>query len=228
MSNRFRAPTSQYVYGVLVGQIKDGQENPNGSSPHYEILVDAAGTPYRVAVNVQSVQGSEVLAFSDPNYANNTKLDLASRAGGAQGFTMLTDGPQGNGLDYLRDDLFPLAQMLPIPAAGNGTTLAALLDAQIQRAKGDSSSVIVAVGDKFDDSQTTEKVGYALGRGVHDIHMMQGNSGPFEEDNRINGDGALFIRFSGGETFALFVRFASQATSTDDRGDPSGDAPVQK
>jgi uncharacterized protein YukJ len=200
MSKRSRAPTSQYVYGVLVGQITDGQENPHGSSPHYEILVDAAGTPYRVAVNVQSVQGSEVLAFSDPNYSNNTKLDLASRAGGTPGFTALTDGPDGNGLDYLRDNLFPLMQMQPIAAAGSGESLTTLLDAQIQRAKADSASVIVAVGDKFDDSQTTERVGYALGRGVHDIHMMQGNTGSFEVDNRINGDGALFIRFSDGDT----------------------------
>jgi uncharacterized protein YukJ len=50
---------------------------------------------------------------------------------------------------------------------------------------------------------------------------MQGNSGKFADDNRINGDGALFIRFAGGETFALFVRFATQATETDENGNPS-------
>jgi len=50
---------------------------------------------------------------------------------------------------------------------------------------------------------------------------MQGNAGSFANDNRINGDGALFIRFAGGETVALFVRFTMQSTTTDDRGDPS-------
>jgi uncharacterized protein YukJ len=206
------------VYGILVGRITDGQENPNGKSPHYEILVDAAGTPYRVAVNVQSVQGSEVIAYFDRNYTNDTKLGLAARAAGPHGFSALTDGPDGQGLDYVRDNLFPLAQMRPIPADGNGVTLASLLDAQVERAKQDSLAVVIAVGDGFDDNQSSEQVGFALGRGVHDIHMMQGNIGEFEKDNRINGDGGLFIRFSGGETIAFFARFDTQSTSTDERG----------
>jgi len=50
--------------------------------------------------------------------------------------------------------------------------------------------------------------------------MMQGNSGSFADDNRINGDGALFIRFTGGETVALFSRFSTQATQTDNTGAP--------
>ncbi|MBV8309146.1 MAG: DUF2278 family protein, partial [Planctomycetaceae bacterium] len=43
-----------------------------------------------------------------------------------------------------------------------------------------------------------------------------GNSGSFADDNRVNGDGALFIRYDGGETIALFVRFTTQDTRTDD------------
>jgi len=35
------------------------------------------------------------------------------------------------------------------------------------------------------------------------------------------GDGALFIRFAGSETIALFVRFSSQSTTTNNRGNPS-------
>jgi hypothetical protein len=90
-----------------VGRVTDGQENPGGSSPHYEILVDAAGTPYRVAVNVKSVQGSEVLAFFDPSYTNDTKLGLAALAAGPHGFTALQTGNVYKGLDYVRDALFP-------------------------------------------------------------------------------------------------------------------------
>jgi uncharacterized protein YukJ len=220
MSHRFRQPNSQYIYGVLVGRITDGQENPGGRSPHYEILVDAAGTPFRVAVNVQSVEGSEVLAYFDSKYAQDTPLGLAKLASGLHGFTSLQNGQTFSGLDYLRDNLFPLGQMQPIPADGSGISLSSLLDAQIERAKQDPLAVVIAVGDEFDDSQTNEQVGFNLGRGVHDIHMMQGNSGVFEKDNRIHGDGALFIRFSGGETIALFVRFDSQSTTTDDNGNP--------
>lgn len=46
-------------------------------------------------------------------------------------------------------------------------------------------------------------------------------SGDFAKDNRVGGDGALFIRFSGGEMIALFVRFDTQSTSTDDQGNPT-------
>jgi hypothetical protein len=35
------------------------------------------------------------------------------------------------------------------------------------------------------------------------------------------GDGALFIRFAGGETIALFVRFSTQSTTTNNQGNPS-------
>lgn len=218
---RFRQPSSKYVYGLLVGRVTDGQENPGGKSPHYEILVDVAGTPYRIAVNVRSVDGSNVVAYFDANYTGNTKLNLTELADGQHLFKPLATGVHGEGLDYVRDDgLVPLDRMQPIPPDGGGVTLSSLLDAQIERAKLDPLAVIIAVGDKFDDDQTTEDVGFALGRGVHDIHMMQGNEGAFEKDDRINGDGALFVRFSGGETIALFVRFDTQTTNTDDAGNP--------
>ena len=51
--------------------------------------------------------------------------------------------------------------------------------------------------------------------------MMQGNGGSFADDNRINGDGALFIRFVGGETIALFVRFSTRSTTTNNQANPS-------
>jgi hypothetical protein len=44
--------------------------------------------------------------------------------------------------------------------------------------------------------------------GVHDIHMMQDKRGDFANDSRVNGDGAPFIRYAGGETVALFPRFS--------------------
>ena len=64
-------------YSVLVGRIKDGQEDPEGAgkSPHYEIWVDAAGVNYRIAVNVRSVDGSDVVAYYDPTFTGAAKLD---------------------------------------------------------------------------------------------------------------------------------------------------------
>jgi uncharacterized protein YukJ len=211
-------------YSVLVGRIKDGQEDPEGAgkSPHYEIWVDAAGVNYRIAVNVRSVDGSDVVAYYDPTFTGAAKLDLAALAA-APGLKILETGPGGQGLDYLRDKLFPLNAMKDLPAEGSGVSLANMLDAQIERAKADAEAVVIAFGESFVDNGRDHTFSFSPERGVHDIHMMQGNSGSFAGDNGVNGDGALFIRFRGGETAALFIRFSVQSTDTDDRtGAPSG------
>jgi uncharacterized protein YukJ len=216
---RTKPASQQRSYGVLVGTIHDGREDPAGHSPHYEIWVQA-DTNYRIAVNVRSVDGSDVLAHYDPDFVKPTKLDLTRLAAGAKGFTTLPTGLGGKGLDYLRDDLFPIGAMTPIPAEVQAITLRNLLDAQIKRAKADQDAVVIAFGEFFRDRGRDSTFGFSPELGVHDIHMMQGNRGSFADDNRINGDGALFIRFGDGETVSLFIRFTTQSTTTDDRGDP--------
>ena len=113
---RTKPATQQRTYGVLVGTIHDGRQDPPGHSPHYEIWVQA-DTNYRIAVNVRSADGSDVLAHYDPNFTKPTKRDLASLAAGKKGFTALPTGPGGAGLDYLRDDLFPIDVMALIPTS---------------------------------------------------------------------------------------------------------------
>lgn len=205
------------VYGVLVGQVKDGHIDPTGKTPHYEIWVTAGNASYRAAVNVISQDGSEVMAYFDADYTspNPQKLNLPALAGGAPGFKALSTGPNGQGLDYLRDNLFPLDKMAVIPPEGAGVTLQNLLDGQIQRAKTDSAAVAIVYGQYFQDPGADESFGFSPERGVHDIHMMQGDSGKYAEDVRQNGDGALFLRFTGGETVALFVRFSTQQITVD-------------
>ena len=217
--HRTKPPGQQRSYGILVGTIRDGREDPAGHSPHYEIWVEADQN-YRIAVNVRSVDGSDVVAHYDPDFTKPTKRDLASLAAGKKGLTALPTGPGGAGLDYLRDDLFLIGAMAPIPPDGQGVTLRNLLDGQVERAKADRDAVVIAFGEFFRDPARDPTFGFSPELGVHDIHMMQGNEGSFADDNRINGDGALFIRFAGGETIALFVRFSTQSTTTDDRGNP--------
>jgi uncharacterized protein YukJ len=205
------------TYGVLAGRVKAGRLDPSGKTPHYEIWIEA-GDNYRVAVNVRSVDTSDVLVHYDPAYRLPTKRDLPALAAGAPGFTALSTGAGGAGLDYLRDGLFPLVDMHPIPPDGTGVTLQNLLDGQIQRAIADPAAVAIAFGDAFHDPGRDATFGFSPANGVHDIHMMQGNSGTFAADNRINGDGALFVRYGDGTTMALFVRFATQSTATGEAG----------
>ncbi len=209
------------TYGVLVGSVAAGRES-GGASPHYEILVDAGGQ-YRVAVNVRSVDGSDVLALFDPAFVQATRADLPALAAGAAGFTALETGPAGQGLDYLRDGLVALERMVPAPPEGGAGALGPLLDAQVAKAMADPGSVVLAFGEFFQDPGSDTTFGFSPERGVHDVHMMQGNAGSFAGDNRVRGDGALFLRGSDGVTGALFVRFATQSLDTDPAtGDPVG------
>ena len=72
---RTKPPAQLRSYGVLVGTIRDGREDLAGHSPHYEIWVQADQS-YRIAVNVRSVDGSDVIAHYDPNFTKPPKLDL--------------------------------------------------------------------------------------------------------------------------------------------------------
>jgi uncharacterized protein YukJ len=213
---RSKPANARRTYGVLVGKIVDGQLKPSGSSPHYEVWVRADTKDFRVAINVRSVDGSDLLVHYDPDFQNPTKRNLAALAAGAGGFTALQTGVGGEGLDYLRDGLFPIDTMQAIPESGSGVSLLNLLDGQIERAKADDDAIAVAFGEFFTDQGPDETFGFSPEQGVHDIHMMQGNRGSFADDNRVNGDGAFFIRFTKGETIAFFARFKAQETKTDD------------
>ena len=106
---RAKPLTQQRSYGVLVGTIRDGQEDPAGHSPHYEIWVQADAN-YGIAVNVRSFDGSDVLAHYDPNFTNPTKRHLASLAAGRKGFTALPTGLGGAGLDFCAMTFSPSAR----------------------------------------------------------------------------------------------------------------------
>lgn len=218
--SRMKPAGASRTYGVLVGHVVQGREFGGGKSPHYEILVRADGQ-YRIAVNVRSVDGSDVLAFLDPAFSHPTRPDLAALASGPAGFIALRTGPDGEGLDYVRDGIVPLDRMVAVPPEGGGNALGPQLDARIVAAAADPASVVLAFGEFFQDGGSDSSFGFSPERGVHDIHMMQGNSGSFADDNRVRGDGALFLRAADGNMVALFVRFTTQSTDTD----PSTGAP---
>ena len=88
---RTKPPGAERSYGILVGKIQDGQQNPEGKSPHYEIWVKANGD-YRIAVNVQSVDGSDVLALFDPDFKSPTKLRPPYPGRRNIGFHLVADG----------------------------------------------------------------------------------------------------------------------------------------
>src|SRR6185369_7218859 len=59
--------------------------------------------------------------------------------------------------------------------------------------------------------------GFLPGNGIHDIHMNQGNSGQFVDDDGVWQDGGLLVYFPSVDRWtAIFLKFQSQSWHTDD------------
>ena len=100
-------------YGVLKGRALAGRTEHVDDTPHYQAHVYAAGSHFRVAVNVKSSESPpELLFLVDENFQHpvtSRLLDLPL------GFTELQRQPGGVALDFIRFNLFDRTQMRPMP-----------------------------------------------------------------------------------------------------------------
>jgi hypothetical protein len=101
---------------------------------------------------------------------------------------------------------------------GPDNDLADRLDHYVQRAIGDGAPVVYAFGQRWGPEGSADKVfGFRPGNGVHDIHMNQGNSGRFRDDDGVWQDGGLLFHFPTQDQWvAILLAFQSQAWHTDD------------
>ncbi|HWW96711.1 MAG TPA: YukJ family protein [Edaphobacter sp.] len=219
-------------YSVLAGRPTAGKV-VSGASAHYQITMQAAGGPFTVAVNIQSVDGSEVLYAIEEGFA---PPDLAALLALPMGMTALKSVAGGLALDYVRSTvggapMITRAQMTLLPNQGAKAKGLSVEAEAIQRAKAralenavvtllnmtiaDMDGVIYAFGSAFSDKGRVD--------GIHDIHMNQGNpsAGGFNKDNGVWQDGALLIHLpSKGTWTAVFIAFQTESWSTDSVGNP--------
>src|ERR1700722_7662548 len=85
-------------YSVLAGRPTAGKV-VSGASAHYQITMQAGGGTFTVAVNIQSVDGSEVLYAIEEGF---TPPDLAGLTALPMGMTALKSEAGGLALDYVR------------------------------------------------------------------------------------------------------------------------------
>lgn len=208
-------------YGVLAARAVDRRREGSTDTPHYQIhLVDAAGTHFRAAVNVQSQQApSELLYLLDEDFAHPVTDQLSAAPAG---WTPLPPRPGTGALDFVRDKLFDRSAMrtLPPDLPGADNDLADLLDRHVLEAIADPHAVLYVFGQRWPTEPTVpDKVfGFTPGNGVHDVHMNQGNSKRFSADDGVWQDGALLIHLPGRSRWiAVFLAFQSQSWQTDDR-----------
>jgi uncharacterized protein YukJ len=215
-------------YGVLRAAVVDRRVETS-DTPHYQIHLRGAGADYRAAVNVRSQQRPPELLYLAVDAFSHPVLDQLGSL--PDGFTDLPGKPGGPALDYIRGNLFDRAGMRPVPTAEPGpeNDLGDFLDHYVRRALGDPAARAFVFGQSWGpEPSIPDKIFHFLpGKGVHDIHMNQGNSGRFADDDGVYQDGALLLHFPGpGEWVAIFLAFQSQAWHTDDiTGHKLPDAP---
>ena len=221
-------------YSVLKGRPTAGKV-VSGSSAHYDITVQAASGSFAVAVNIESVDGSEVLYAIQPNV---TPPDTAGLAALADGVTPLPSQPGGLALDFVRETVngAPLITrqamtLLPIatstsaflnedrgtvtdPADTGAHALENAVVALLNQAVSDPDSIVYAFGSAYADHGAVD--------GIHDIHMNQGNpTDNHGSDNGIWQDGALFLSLPAQGTWtAVFLAFQTESWNTDNQGNP--------
>jgi uncharacterized protein YukJ len=206
-------------YSVLKGDPTAGRV-VSGNSPHYQITVQGDGGPFTVAINIQSVDKSEVLyvvdhAFVPPNPAGLLALPT--------GMTKLPSKPKGLALDFVRSkvgkaQMVDRKSMVLLPKVFTATARHNDLHNEVvdllNRAIADKDGTIYAFGSAFADAGKVD--------GIHDIHMNQGNPKKNHgADNGIWQDGAVFMNLPAQNTWiAIFIAFQTQSWNTDNAGNP--------
>src|SRR5258705_8372249 len=212
--------TMALEYGVLRARPDLAKREDGGSTPHLQIrALDATGQPWRVAVNVQSDDGSEVVFWIvDPLVGHPILGALATTP---SGFT--TTGPNSSAsLDFVKAPLFAfrLGRALPPSGSANADDLQDLLTLYLDQCKA-AGGELYALGVKFDRNlhkPIDAEFGNTDGlHGVHDIHMNQGNVGAHAHDNGPFHDGGLLLSFPD-RVMGVFLAFQTQRVPTDAAG----------
>lgn len=206
-------------YGVLKGHAID-RKLGKGNTPHFQIHILSGQTHYRIAVNVKSQSDpSTVLCCFDDHFDHPVLSKLKTLS---HDFTPLKSQPETEALDYIRSNLFHRKQMKPIPyhISGPYNDLNEKLDRFVQRAMAEKDALVYAFGARWgpENGKPDRYFGFQPGNGIHDIHMNQGNSANWQQDDGVWQDGALLFHFpSKDQWVAVFTSFQSQSFYTDNQ-----------
>lgn len=214
-------------YGVLrATPVEFGREDNDPRSPHFQIVAEAGGIRWRIPVNVRSTKNQT----NDPNRPDKSLVLFrledplantvvpARLAALPEGFHDKNSGAPR--LDYFREPLFDKAAMQIVKFTGPDVSddVQDILEVHVKRAI-TFGSPIFAFGEPFDATTNPRQpdIQFQTTRGVHDIHMNQGNPpGSFFSQNGVFQDGGLIIRHSDDRWIAFFVAFQTQLLPTED------------
>ena len=203
-------------YGVLKGKAID-MKNGQGSSPHFQVKISDDDL-FRIAINVKSqVEPSTVLYYADDNFDHPILKELVELS---FGFHDLESQPGGMALDFIRGNLFDTENMklLPPDLEGPDNDLNELFHKYAEKAVAMENSETYAFGQRWGPEKERDKYfGFKPGNGIHDIHMNQGNSKEWRDDDGVWQDGGIIFHYPDEDRWvAVFLAFQSQSFHTDD------------
>ncbi|KAK0712032.1 hypothetical protein B0H67DRAFT_586847 [Lasiosphaeris hirsuta] len=178
-------------------------------SPHLSLIfTDNENGRGRAAINIKSGDQNEsrLTFWSTPKINHPITTDLAKLDYGFKPLGGTAEqAPGGLALDFIRGNLFQRTEgrILPHDVDGPDNDILDQLKPTITAAIAQKATIYL-FGSAFNN-----------GKGIHNVHMNQGNPQRFARDNGVYQDGALLIQFAD-HWAALFIGFASQAVHTDD------------
>jgi Uncharacterized conserved protein (DUF2278) len=213
-------------YGVPVGTLNHfNREDPNnfGSWYHGKLYVDAPVGQYEGAVDVSTPSGIKI-EYRAVQPLGVTALSPVSSL--SPGWHALVKTPKSGALDYIRNPLLHprgrgCLSMIYNPLVNAFNALLQRASEQWTESTGDNAlnileSLLTVGGRVF-----VFGAPYTTGRGVHDIHMNQGDPpGQFQHLDGIWQDGGTIIERPSGELVAFLTKFSTQSLKTDNNGLP--------
>jgi len=212
--------------GTVTGHLRDADDD------HYQILVKAGKTMFRIAVNVHSsLKPPDLLFQSLTSLPASLTHDLSLLP---EGFKALPGKPGGLAQDFVRGGIVKTDKFKVVPGdiPGENNDLKDTMEDAVLAAMGVEGSVLYAFGAKWGPEKAKDKYfQFAPGNGIHDIHMNQGNDKGHAGDDGIYHDGCLVFQFPNGKYRAFFMAFQSQSFNTDNKTGhtiPAGKTPAPK
>jgi len=198
--------------GTVTGHLRDADDD------HYQILVSAAKTMYRIAVNVESSMKPPDLRFQSltslPSSLTHELTVLPP------GYKKLPGKPGGIAQDFVRGGIVKIDKFKVVPGnvPGANNDLKDTMEDAVVTAMALAGSVIYAFGARFGpDKKKDQYFKFAPGNGLHDIHMNQGNDKKHAGDDGVYQDGCLIFQYPNGKYRAFYMAFQSQSFHTDNK-----------
>lgn len=208
-------------YGLWKGTPTSWDGTADTDHGHLEFTDGTANKTYEADVNIMSSDSDKRLVYWFVSNFSPSQPSTSSLEALSPGFST-QKGSDSLALDFLREGFLDpskgtLLSHNPKDPDEKGDILS-YLDPIMNQAVQEKATIYLW-GSKYSDSDGAS--------GIHDIHMNQGNSGSFKDENGAYQDGGIVIQFANGTWEGVFFAFATQTLKTTSSGDPEGETFAQ-